>query len=373
MSLFAPKTSGILGIDVGASAVKMVELVREGGRVQLRTYGFTERSPSEAAAFDPREHTEEMGAVIKELCRRSGARATTAIASLPTFSVFSSIITLPELPKKELPEAIRWEAKKLIPLPIDEMILNWEILPEGLPLVHAAAGKPLPSDKTTGDLTPNAPLVVQEKMKKSITVLVTAAQKKLVEQYVAIFKAAGMTLQSLETEAFALVRSLVGNDKSSVMIADIGARNTDLSIIDHGVPVLNRSTNFGGASFTATIMKAANVSLSVAEQVKRDIGRVASAGEVKAFQTLLTPLVNEIQYTVGLYQTRSGRRIEKIILTGGSGFLFNLTALLSTTLQMTVTIGDPWARVATPVDLSPVLQEIGPRMSVAVGLAMRNV
>ncbi|MDO8582290.1 MAG: pilus assembly protein PilM [bacterium] len=367
MGLFSKKPASILGVDVGASAVKIVELTREAGRAHLRTYGFTERK-EEGNADDPRIETEKMGAMIRELRRQSGAQATTVIASLPTFSVFSSIITLPETPKKELPNAIRWEAKKLIPLPLEDMMLNWEILPDSF-LTEKAGGQ---TPKTTDAVTAS-PVIVSQEKKKSIAVLITAAQKKLVEQYVGIFKAAGLTLQSLETEAFAIVRSLVGGDRSTIMVVDIGARNTDLSIIDGGIPVLNRSMEFGGNTFTDAIEKTTKLSWNHAEQLKRDVSRLATQEMIKALEPLFAPLVNEVHYTLGLYQTRNGSRIEKIILTGGSGLLFNLAQYMTSRFNITVTVGDPWARVATPIDLAPVLSEVGSRMSVAVGLAMRGI
>ncbi|MBI4281673.1 pilus assembly protein PilM [Candidatus Uhrbacteria bacterium] len=367
MGFFSKKPSSILGIDVGASAVKLVELVRDGARARLRTYGYTERA-FEAAPSDSRERAEEMGTIIRELKKKTGAQANTAIASLPTFSVFSSIIILPELPKKEVPNAIRWEAKKLVPLPLEEMILNWEVLPDGERLV---APSPARMEKRAGDLT--ATPVIAGKEKKSVHYLITAAEKKLVEQYVAIFKASGLTLQSLETEAFALVRSLIGNDKSTVMIVDIGAKNTDLSIIDSGIPVLNRSMDFGGKAFTDALAQMTKLSPTIAEQLKRDLGRAPLPTMPKFLEAVFAPLVNELHYTISLYQSRSGRRIEKIIVTGGSGFLFNCASLLSSRFNITVAVGDPWARVATPVDLAPALTDIGPRMSVAVGLAMRGI
>lgn len=367
MGLFSKKPTGILGIDVGASAVKLVELTREAGHARLRTYGFTERK-EEGSAGDPRIETQAMGAMIRELKRQSGAQANTVIASLPTFSVFSSIITLPEMSKKELPNAIRWEAKKLIPLPLEEMMLNWEVLPESFLAEKAREPAPQTTDAVTA-----SPVIVSREKKKSIAVLVTAAQKKLVEQYVAIFKAAGLTLSSLETEAFAIVRSLVGGDRSTIMVVDIGARNTDISIIDAGIPVLNRSMEFGGNTFTDAIRVATKLSWNHAEQLKRDMSRLAMHEMLKALEPLFAPLVNDVHYTLGLYQTRNGSRIEKIILTGGSGLLFNLAEYMTSRFNITVTVGDPWARVATPIDLAPVLSDVGPRMSVAVGLAMRGI
>lgn len=367
MSFFGKKITGVLGVDIGASSVKLVELAREGGRVHLKTYGFTEEDAVQPG--DPRHDAKRTGAVLRELLRQAHTSARKTIASLPTFSVFSSIIHLPELGKKELPDAIRWEAKKLIPLPLEEMLLNWEILkelPPGMRSLSEAA-------KSTGDVQES--LVIQKKKGKSINVLITAAERKLVGQYVAIFKEAGLELASLETEAFALVRSLVGNDASAIMIIDIGGKNTDLSLIDGGVPILNRSIDFGGRQVTDVFATSLDLSPATAEQVKRDLSLSKYEGALpQKLHDALAPLVNEVNYTRGVYQSESGKRtIEKIVLTGGSSWLTSLVSYLTETFHCTVTVGDPWARVAVPVDLAPILQEIGPRMSVAVGLAMRDV
>ena len=367
MSIFSRKPKSILGIDVGASAVKLVELTRDGGRARLRTYGFTERS-APVAGSDPREAVSDMGVIIRALRDRCGATATTAIASLPTFSVFSSIITVPEMPKKELPNAIRLEAKKFVPLPLEEMILNWEILPK---LPESMQRKESPRDvKTAGDLTQRT---ISGGTTKPLAVLITAAEKKLVARSVDIFKAAGITLASLETEAFALVRSLVGNDRSTLLLVDVGARNTDLSLVAEGIPLLNRSIDLGGDRCTEEIAKATRLSWRAAEQLKHDIARVPRPEALPIFTSVLAPLVNEIRYITGVHQSHSGGRIEKIILTGGSSALVALASFLASQLSLTVVLGDPWARVATPADLAPVLADIGPRMSVAVGLAMRGI
>ncbi len=208
-------------------------------------------------------------------------------------------------------------------------------------------------------------------------VLVTAAEKKLVEQYVSIFKIANIPLASLETEAFALVRSLVGQDPSMTLIMDIGAKNTDFSLIDSGVPVLNRSIDFGGDGVTDTLARAFGVPRAVAKQMKHDLPQLPPRATTDAAPILtqaFAPLANEIAYIRGMYPTERSANvsIEKIILTGGSSWIPALIPFLTQRFNITVIMGDPWARVATPTDLRPILDTLGPRMSVAVGLAMRE-
>src|SRR3990167_2168295 len=120
MALFSTN-QGCLGIDIGSSSIKVVELKNEGGKVKLLTYGFSENL-DDLDKKDPKE----ISAIINKICKEAGVTSRKAISALPTFSVFSSIINLSGVGKKDLPSAINWEAKKVIPLPLEEMILDWK-------------------------------------------------------------------------------------------------------------------------------------------------------------------------------------------------------------------------------------------------------
>jgi type IV pilus assembly protein PilM len=216
-------------------------------------------------------------------------------------------------------------------------------------------------------------------LKGDIKILLTAAPKNLVEKYIRIFKAAGLKLLSLETEAFALERSLGGNASQPVMIIDIGSVSSDVVIIDRGVPVLTRSIDTGGVTITQAVMKSLNVDLKRAEQFKRDIGFSSSGpGDLpEIIKTTINPIINEVKYCLDIYFTQQSEgethSLEKIILTGGSAFLPDLVNYLNQLLEIKVIIGDPWDKVIYPLELKPVLQELAPRFSVAVGLAMREI
>ena len=338
-----------LGVDVGASGVKIVELRKEGNKVRLVSYGVGELKN---AQLDPnwQNENEKIARMIKEVWAKAGMGSQSAVAALPTYAVFSSVITLTNVDTKDTDSAVKWEAKKVIPLPLEEMVIDWvEIKDE--------AGK-----ATTG---------------KNLKVLLTGAPRNLIEKYIAIFKAADFNLISLETETLSLVRSLVGNDQSSLGIVEIGTNTTDIFIAEKGIPVLSRSIDVGGLTITKAIAGSLNVSLDRAEQFKFDLGVSAlesDASEIpKTIIESITPIVNEIKYTLNLYQSKSGGNLEKVILSGGSALLINFTNYLSGLLNCKVIIGDPWARIYCPVDLMPKLKELGPRLAVAVGLAMREM
>jgi type IV pilus assembly protein PilM len=208
-------------------------------------------------------------------------------------------------------------------------------------------------------------------------IFLTGSPKKLVRKYIDIFAAAKLELASLETETFSLVRSLVGNDKSTVMIVEIGANSTDLSIVKESIPVLNRSLAVCGSTVTKALADKLGVPFVQAEQFKFDLS-VSLNTDIKeelpqlVIQTL-EPIVTEIQYMLDFFRSQSSGEVEKIILSGGGALLLNLNDYLAKRLSLQVIIGDPWNRIHYPAELKPVLSEVGPRLAVAIGLAMREI
>ncbi|MDP1709566.1 MAG: pilus assembly protein PilM, partial [Candidatus Komeilibacteria bacterium] len=198
-----------------------------------------------------------------------------------------------------------------------------------------------------------------------------------VERYVAIFKLAGVSLLSLETESFALGRSLVGNDPSPILIADIGSLTTDLTVIEGGVPVLSRSIDVGGNTVTRAIASSMGIDEARAEQFKRDVGLGAAGsggtGVGAMIQSSFAAVVNEMKYSLDLYQGQGRSKIEKILVTGGNAFLPDLPEFLTQSLGVKSFIANPWARVSYPKELAEILDQLSPRMGTAVGLAMREI
>jgi len=366
------KKYNYLGVDLGSSSIKVVELMNFKGRPRLVTYGFTEKSPAHISETGLISDASEAALVLKDILKKSKTTSTKAIAALPNFAVFSSILTLPNLKRKELAAAVSWEAKKIIPLPLEEMILDWKIIEE----FESGGDKEGASLDSTLTQAANPFKRIFSKPKKNVRVLLTAASKNLIKKYIDIFNKANLSLLSLETESFALIRSLIGADKSTAMIIDSGAATTSLTVVKDGVPVLTRSIELGGQSITKAVSSALNVNLDRAEQFKQDLSLDVETSENSLPQTVLqafAPILNEIRYTIGLYNDSHTDKIEKIILTGGSSLLGHLTGYLANIFNVNVVIGDPFSRVVFPTDLKPILDRVGARFAVAVGLAMREI
>ena len=286
MGFFAKKDAkSYIGIDLGMSGIKLVELLNERGRARLVTYAYTE-FPSLQTERQLIDEAEKTGNLLKKMLDQAKTTTKRCITALPISAVFSSIISVPATNEKELQQAISWQAKKLIPMPLEEISLDSKVLDsEG-----ASNGK------------------------KMTHVLLTGAPKGLVASYVNILSHAHMEPLALETEAFAHIRSLVGRDRSTVMIIDMGVFRTNITVVEKGVPFLSRSIATGGSAITSNIAATLGIPFDQAETIKRDIESMqqfAPAGDLMPIlETLLKPIVDEVRYSFNLsgqWRKRSGQ------------------------------------------------------------------
>lgn len=354
---FKQKPKGSLGVDFGAGGIKIVQLQPKDGRKSLFTYGFSELSAQEKGS-DYLAQPEAAGLLLKEVCTRARTTVTDAVAALPIPAVFSTVLSVPLVEKKELAAAVEREAKKLLPAPPETMQLEFREIQLG--------------DADTS--------VRKNRETNAIEVLLTAAPKDLIQKYAAIAKIAGLTLTTLETEAFALIRSLVGTDPAPAIILDIGAYRSNILFVDRGVPMLTRSVEVGGQKCTDAIAEALHVSPSQAEMMKRDLAASPLAGSSPGALPLLlreifSPLINELKYSFTMYQTQNtvARPPERIILAGGGSGLPGLQEILTSEFNMRVFVGNPWERVDVHPDLAPLLSVFASRFAVALGLALRSL
>src|SRR3989338_8939162 len=202
MSLFGKsKPQSFLGVDLGTWGVKLVELSNEKGRTKLLTYAYTEKrtlDSTQSMLDDPKKAAELLGKMIKQC----GASATRVVSGLPQNVVFDAIISIPYVKdEKQRKSLIESQVRKLTPIPFEEMILDSKILDEKEKEKKEQGKK-------------------EEPTAENMRVLVTGAPKAIVQKYIEIFRLAKLQLVALETESFALLRSLVGKDRSTIMIVD---------------------------------------------------------------------------------------------------------------------------------------------------------
>jgi type IV pilus assembly protein PilM len=362
MALFGiGKTKSYLGIDIGAAGVKLVEFHSDNGRAKLHTYAWSERLPG-AAGTSLLDDPSGTAATIKAMMKKAKTTAQKTVTGLPISAVFSSVISVPRMSDKEQKGAIEVQARKLISMPLEELILDTKVITsqEALKVKGPSAAK-------------------------NLQVLLTAAPKPLVSKYLRVFRDAGLELSSLETEAFALIRSLVGKDKSTLMIIDIGSLRTSVLVVVGGIPYLSRSIDVGGAKFTQAAAASLGVPEDQAEAMKNDfqaISGLAPSSIPAAFEPIANLIVTEVSFSLKLFaglgaengqiKEDAAKIVDKVILTGGGSLLPNLDAYLAQKLNLRVFRGDPWARILYPDPVRPLLDQIGPRFSVAVGLASRE-
>ncbi len=340
MGFFSSRKKSYLGVDIGSTHFKIVELFPDKGRARLFTYGYG----SFGELFtEEKEDLPLFAEYGKHLLKMAHVQTRFAVTALPLYSVFSSIIHLPHLKERDLKEAVNWESKKVIPLPPEEMVLDWRVI---------------------GGQTKK-----KSREDDSLKILITGAPKKLIQKYIEVFRLLGLELLSLETEAFALIRSLIGNDTSHSMIIDFGGKTTNVLVVSDGIPVLHRSIEQGGRDLTAFFTKQTGLSYERAEAYKKDL-QTPLTNEMKDH---LGSIFDEIKYSITLYETQQKNKVEKIILTGGGASFIGLPEHISEMLGRKVYLGSPWARLVYPEDLTSTLDILGSSMSIAIGLSMREI
>lgn len=347
-----------MGVDLGTASLKIVELKHSSGGFSLKNYGLLELYSQEIAKMNkpnqdyyPEIKDFDITYGLKELINKTKFTTKICVAAIPSFSTFSTIIQLPYLSEKDLEKAIPFEAKKYIPLPLDEVVLDWSII--------------------------NVQTRQEEKNKNSypnVEVFLTAVAKDEIERYKNIFNKADLTLKALELESTALIRSLIGDDQNAFAILNLGGITTSIIIVDKGFERISHNYEFGGFKITNTIARILGIGFNRADKIKREEGlKRMPQSLVKAILPLIDMMIFETKKTIANYEENKGLKIKKIILTGGQAALQGLDDYISKKIERPVSIENPFNKVSFDKNLAKTLKKIGPSFSVAVGLAMRKI
>jgi type IV pilus assembly protein PilM len=348
------KPKGHLGVDIGTSNIKIVQLRPHDDKFVLETYGLVNVAYqlSNKDSGKAITHTAE---VLKRLAEQSQVTTTKIIASLPNSVVFTSVIEMPQIPEDEIKSAVQSEAKKYVPLPLEEVALSWITIQE----------------KPKVNLDTNLGSLGKAPDGSTMKILLTAVPTIVVDNYLKVFEQAGMEATALEIEALALIRSLVGDNSDTLLVIDIGAKNTSVNLIDNGYLRLSKNLGVGGDTITTSIAQSLNVSFVRAEQFKKDFGLSSQGQQLpQVMRPILDIIKNEAAQLVSLYESR-GDRIDRIILSGAGSKIPSLSQYFGS-LNKPVVMANPWTRVMYPDKLRPVVEPLGLNLAVATGLAMRH-
>jgi type IV pilus assembly protein PilM len=343
-----------LGIDIGTATIKVVELEKKDNRFNLLNYGLFELKGSTSTTGVAGQNIlklpdDEIIWGLKEVLSKAGIKSRNVIASIPSFSTFSTIIRMPYLSENELARAIPMEAKKYVPIPLDEVSMDWSIV-----------------EATQNKNDPGKPMV---------DIFIAAVPKGETDRYQKIMHGAGLNLKAIELENSALIRGLVGNDLSPVAIINIGGRSTSILIVSKGYERIGHNYEVGGFEITKSIARSLNVSPEKAEELKKKMGLSQNDGNIiqQAMASLIDMMVFETNKTIANYEESSGQKVAKVMLVGGMVNMPNFLNYFKQKLGREIFPGNPMARVVFPQGLNPAMGEIASTFAVATGLAMREV
>jgi type IV pilus assembly protein PilM len=347
-----------LGIDVGTSTIKLVELSSWAGRRKLENYGEISASVLYKKPFRTFEKntlllsTDDISRAIKAIIQEAGIKSRKVVFSIPDFSSFFTSLELPPMTPAEIPQAVRAEARRHVPLPLGEVVLDWEII------------KDFPKKKP-------------EKLK----VLLVAVPNEVINQYQKIAKNLELELLAMEAEVFGLIRALVNSDDREVIsLVDIGTRSTTCSIIDRRALKVSRSFDISGNDLIERVSKGLSVDYETAEKIKNKYGISSStlSTEESNVRDILVPLIDlivrEINKILTNFYLNEKKEVKKIILSGGVVLLPGLLKYFQDYFQkQEIEIANPFSKIYFPPILDEKLAKMGPSYAIAVGAALRGL
>jgi type IV pilus assembly protein PilM len=343
MGLFVKDTE-FFGLDIGSTAIRLVQLRRGGVHPALVAYGALP-VPTNLTSSDSKIDQDKISDMVRQLVRENRVSLKNAVVGLPASKVFATVITTPKLDNAQLSKSIRYQAEQYIPMALDQVKLDWAV-------------------------------VDQSKDGKTLEVLLVASQVSVVDKYVQILEKAGLEPLALEANATAVARSLVPPGNLAVVIVDFGALETDISIVWNNAPRLIRSVSVGGLTFVRSVAQNLGLDEVQATQFTYKFGLTQSKleGQVfKAIKPTLENLVSEVDKSTKFFTGRyPDVKIEKLVVTGSTSSLPELGPFLANSTGLPVEFGNAWINVAYPSGLQDKLMSLSSEYAAAVGLASRG-
>ncbi len=307
------------GLDISSHTLKVVEFNREGKHLKLTALGRQKLAQGMVADDNILDSASLGSFIAKMLTRLEFGNVTTPYVSvsLPESKCFIRIINIPQVTETQADQAVRFESESYIPIPIDQVYLDWQ---------------------STGR-------VVDGKME----VLIAAAPKEVVDKYLSVIEKAGLLPVSLEVESQSMTRALFdAASQENVLVVDIGTDHTNLVMIEQGTLQFSSSIPVGGSAFTNTIAKFLGITSLQAEEIKQKVG-FENTTDYPNIKVGMMPVLNnlsaEISNVLKFHNEHSTVRVEKVLLSGGGSKMLHLKEYLQeqfTQDKMTVTDAIPW-------------------------------
>ena len=344
------KTNKVLGVDIGSSSIKVVQLsLKKGvavldtfGEISLSIYGGKEIGKTVNLSDD------KIAEALKDLIKEAQVDTKIAAFAIPLKSTLMFNLKLPKtIEKNKLDKIVKMEARKYIPVPISEVQMDWSILPA---------------------------LNEKERNSENNDILVVAIHKETLNQYANIASVVGLELNFLEVETFSTIRAVVKYERNTTAIVDIGSSVTKFYIVEHGIIRKSHIINIGSAKMLSRFRGEENTS-SLNGEVNSQAAKMLreTIGTTTDIPVDLERIINEVKKAIISFQKINRRDITDVVFTGGGSLFKDILPFVAQKLSANVSNADPFSKVSNPAFLDAALKEAGPEFSVAVGVALRGL
>ncbi|MDB5188263.1 MAG: Type pilus assembly protein PilM [Candidatus Kaiserbacteria bacterium] len=366
-SLGHKNAASVVGVDIGSSSIKVVQLRSSRGVAILETYGEIALGPygKQPIGKVVKLSSEQLGEALRDLLKEANVTTHEGSMSVSFSSTMMTVVELPKVGAEALKRIIPLEARKYVPVPISEVTLDWFVIPEDE--VGKSAFDVLTKDKDT--------------KLKGQEVLLVAIQNAMLQNMQSISSAVGLTVDFYEIEVFSAIRASFEHGIAPMAFVDIGAGTTKVYIVERGIVRLTHLIMVGGQQMTETLGHAMSWEFEKAERVKRENGLIDNTAysrtENDQIQSVLLSTLSrvftEVNRVLLSYGQRYNKNIAQVVLLGGGASLPGITTAAKSSLSVEVDISHPFTHTEAPAFLDSVLQSIGPGFAVSVGLALRKL
>lgn len=340
-----------IGIDVGRSSIKVVQLRREKEKIILDTYGEIATGPYAGAIAGAGVHLgeEKLIEAIQDLFREAKITARIAVVSIDASSAYVSLIKVPKVSDEELKTMMPFEARKYIPVPLTEVQMDWWHIPT---MINIDADE------------------------KMINVVLAAVRNDTLADYNRIMAKLDLHNVEYEIQGYSIMRSVAPNTQGMVMYVDIGSQYTVLSLVYQNTVLNMQVITRGSQDSTTQLSKALSVPLDTAEETKRAFGYLGDASNryIKDVMELSSyPLFGEVARLSLMYERKYNQTIEKIIISGGGARVPGVLKAYSDTVHIAAKIATPFEQIEVPQFLTEMIERVGPTYAVAIGCALKKI
>ena len=359
MGIFKSFRQGVfpayLGVDIGTTSIKAVEVKQGKQRPEVVNYailessGYLSRANQVLQTSTLKLFEKEVVELLKILVKEMGPTTTAVVASIPTFNTFMTVLDFPDMSSADLDKAMVYQVKQYVPLPISEVVIDW---------IKVGESK-------------------DDQGFKHQQILLISIPKEQINKYQRIFKLAGLTPGELEIEGLSLARVFGGTDPTPTVVVDIGSRSTNIAFLEGGQLRLNSQCDFAGASFTQALATSLSINPLRAEELKKEKG-IVGTGPNHELSTIMLPfldaIINEVKKACYKYGTQfpAAQKLERVVLAGGGANLLGLEPYMEREMGMPTVKAAPFSKFEYQPAMAPFVQELNPVLTVALGLALKK-